>query len=616
MLQSLLSALVITPIIGLIGCLLLSKKWERSIFTVAIATLLAEAGLLTVLLYQWLSHGAAPIETSLATLYSSDHYTLSIVLLFDTLSAVFISTTLIITTLIFIFSKFYMHRDQGFKRFYDTVLLFFIGLTFIIFAGNFEVLFFGWEIIGISSVLLIAFYRDRYLPSRNALKVFTLYRIADMFLLMALLVAHHTFKGNVHFSEASQFISGHGSELTLLGFLLVITAIIKSAQFPFSYWLPRAMEGPTTSSAIFYGALSVHMGLFLLFRTYPFWENSDWVRIFIAISGLVTALVATSIARVQSSAKTQIAYASIAQIGIMFIELAAGLHWLVLIHFVSNACLRAYQLLISPSMVSYLVHDQFFNFEKPIHKINNTFSGRVRATLFVLGVKEWGMNTAMSHYVWLPLKFVGRLLAIFDNSRTQVAALILFLLATFYTANSLMSDRLIMATSTIAAFVSIACYIRAYTTKSSAVTGWNLIMLGHLFGVLFLAVASQGDWFYAVMYGVGVAVAYILGHACIAYLQSKSEHVTLGQYQGLVYKNISLSYVFLFTCLLYMAFPISPSFLAQDILLSLVQEHHPWQVILFCAMYLLAGVSIMRLYIKLFFGSHITNNDEKAFRSS
>src|SRR5262249_14503158 len=150
--------------------------------------------------------------------------------------------------------------DPGFKRFYYTVLLFFIGLSLIILAGNFEVLLLGWEFIGISSVLLIAFYRDRFLPARNALKVFSVYRIADAFLLVALWYAHHIFEKSVNFSEFSGIVSQHGDQLVLLGLFLLMAALIKSAQFPFSYWLPRAMEGPTTSSAIFYGALSVHMG--------------------------------------------------------------------------------------------------------------------------------------------------------------------------------------------------------------------------------------------------------------------------------------------------------------------------------------------------------------------
>src|SRR3990167_9121785 len=307
MLTQLLTALVLTPILGFFGTVLIPKQRERIIFTVAISTIIVELLLFLLLGYQWVSAGAVPIFTSIGSLFISDHYSFSLDFYFDMLSAVYLGTAVIMTSLIFIFSKYYLHREPGFKRFYFTILLFFIGLALIILAGNFEVLLVGWEFIGISSVLLIAFYRDRFLPARNALKVFSVYRIADAFLLAAIWYMHHIFEGSVNFSEFSELATQHNDQLAIVGLLLLAAALIKSAQFPFSYWLPRAMEGPTSSSAIFYGALSVHMGLFLLLRTYPLWDDSVLLKIAIAVVGLVTAIVASSIARVQSSIKTQIA---------------------------------------------------------------------------------------------------------------------------------------------------------------------------------------------------------------------------------------------------------------------------------------------------------------------
>jgi NADH:ubiquinone oxidoreductase subunit 5 (subunit L)/multisubunit Na+/H+ antiporter MnhA subunit len=612
MLMQLLTMLVSIPILGFVGCILMSRKWERMIFSIAMTTILLELAAFLFLGYQWLSAGAFPVSASIGSLYASPSYTFNLDFYFDKLGAVFLGMAIVMTALIFMFSKYYLHREQGFKRFYCTVLLFFMGLSLIILAGNFEVLFMGWELIGISSVLLIAFYRDRFLPSRNALKVFSVYRIADAFLLAAIWYAHHLFEKSVGFSELSSLATQHGNDIVILGLLLLMVAMIKSAQFPFSYWLPRAMEGPTTSSAIFYGALSVHMGLFLLLRTYPLWEGSIGLRITIAALGLVTAIVASSIARVQSSAKTQIAYASITQIGIMFIELAAGLQWLVLLHFVSNASLRTYQLLISPSVVSYLVHDQFFYFVPPLQKIKKTFLGKLRAPFYVLGIKEWNMNTAVSHYVWKPLKSIGRIVTFLDSTRAQAAALVFFLaLAALATVASAP-----LVISTIAAVISIVFYVRAYTTKNTARTCWNLILLGHLFGALFLALASMGNWAYLVMYGTGVLVAFIIGHVCLRYLEAKGESSALRDYHGSIYAFARLGNLFFIVSLLFMAFPISPSFLAQDILVSSISEAHAFQIVLFCLSYLLVGVSTIRLYTKVFFGPHKTNHHEIAYRSS
>ena len=615
MLTQLLTALVLIPILGFVATILIPKRRERTIFAVAISTIIVELLLFLLLGYQWLSAGAVPIFTSLGSLFISDHYTFSLDFYFDTLSAVYLGTAAIMTSLIFIFSKYYLHREPGFKRFYFTVLLFFIGLALIILAGNFEVLLVGWEFIGISSVLLIAFYRDRFLPARNALKVFSVYRIADAFLLAAIWYMHHIFEGSVNFSEFSELATQHSDQLAFVGLLLLAAALIKSAQFPFSYWLPRAMEGPTSSSAIFYGALSVHMGLFLLLRTYPLWDDSVLLKITIAVVGLVTAIVASSIARVQSSIKTQIAYASIAQIGIMFIEVAAGLHWLALLHFVSNASLRTYQLLISPSVVGYLVHDQFFYFTPPAQRIKMTFLGKIRATLYILSIKEWGMNTAVTSLFWRPLKSAGRALAFLDKRFTQVVSAALLLTIT-YIAGFAVVPSTILIISTIMAVVSIAFYIRAYATKNSARICWNLILLGNLFGALFLHLAAHENWQHMTIYNGGILIAFAIGHICLWYLESKRESTALGEYHGAIYRFNTAGHLFFVICLLFMAFPISPLFLAQETLVSQIPVKHVFQIALFCLSYLLAGVSIMRLYTKVFFGPHKTSYHEIAYKSS
>lgn len=612
----LLAGLIIVPILGFAGCIILPKKRESAIFYTVMAAMSLELALFLMLSFNLLGSGGVPVSTNLGDLYLSHHYKFSLEFYFERLSATFMGMAILMTTLVFAFSKYYMHREPGFKRFYYTVMLFLIGLSLIVLAGNFEVLLLGWEFIGISSVLLIAFYRDRFLPARNALKIFSVYRIADAFLLMAIWYAHHIFEKSIRFADLSQVTMQYGDQMVVLGLLLFAAALIKSAQFPFSYWLPRAMEGPTTSSAIFYGALSVHMGLFLMLRTHPLWDGSIELRILIAVFGIMTALVASSIARVQSSIKTQIAYASVTQIGIMFIEVAAGLYWLALIHFVCNACLRMYQLLISPSAVSYLVHDQFFYFVPPAQRIKNTPLGRLRATLYVVGIKEWNMNTAASHYIWNPLKSVGRIFAFLDTLLAQAVALMLFLAVVGTITAKAFPDGSLAVVSIIAAAVSVILYVRAYATKNSAIIAWNLIMLGHLYGALFLYLASSGNWRYLVMYGASVVIAFVAGYLCLRYLRARGESIMLREYNGSIFAFKVLGHVFFIICLLFMVFPVGPSFLARDALLSLIPEGHVAQLVLFCVAYVLAGVSIMRLYTKVFFGPYASGYHEKAYKSS
>ena len=138
-----------------------------------------------------------------------------------------------------------------------------------------------------------------------------------------------------------------------VGMLLLIAAAGKSALVPFSGWLPRAMEGPTPSSAVFYGSLSVHLGAFLLLRVSPVLEVSTTLCIVVVLLGLVSAITGAMIARVQTDVKSALAFASLTQVGIIVVEIGCGLRYIALIHIIGHACMRTLQLLRAPT----LLHD-------------------------------------------------------------------------------------------------------------------------------------------------------------------------------------------------------------------------------------------------------------------
>ena len=290
---------------------------------------------------------------------------------FDKVTAVYAFVGSLMSWLVLIFSRFYLHREPGFKRFFATILLFFASYNVVIFAGNLETLIHRLGSLGICSFLLIAFYRDRYLPVKNGMKIISLYRLGDICLILAMWMMHQLWHANITFLQLNdqpvveRHLQEHGGYGVFLAIMLLIAAAIKSAQLPFSSWLPRAMEGPTTSSAIFYGSLigpywriPVIADLSLLAKYSGDQDQHYYYRI------AATAMVASATARVQSTVKTQIAYASITQIGLMFIEVALGWHVLALIHFAGNAFLRTYQLLVSPSVLNYSIHDMMFQLRK------------------------------------------------------------------------------------------------------------------------------------------------------------------------------------------------------------------------------------------------------------
>jgi len=146
---------------------------------------------------------------------------------------------------------------------------------------------------------------------------------------------------------------------------MLVAAMGKSALVPFSGWLPRAMEGPTPSSAVFYGALSVHLGVFLLLRISPILEQSALLCGVIITIGLITAVFASLAGRVQTDVKSALAFASLTQVGIMVVEIGLGLRWLALAHLLGHACLRTLQFLRAPT----LLHDY--------HMLENALGTRV-----------------------------------------------------------------------------------------------------------------------------------------------------------------------------------------------------------------------------------------------
>ncbi|AMV22693.1 proton-conducting transporter membrane subunit [Planctomyces sp. SH-PL14] len=288
--------------------------------------------------------------------FGSDYH-FSIKFLFDRLSIPFVILTFVICGTVGAFANRYMHREPGFGRFFFLYAMFVAGMIITATSGTIETLFTGWELVGLSSALLVAFFHERVMPCRNGLRVWTVYRFADAALLLASVVLHHL-HGHGDFD---QFLSElpwpagvtalPPNWILLVGGLLLIAAAGKSALLPFSGWLPRAMEGPTPSSAVFYGALSVHLGAFLLLRMSPLLDQSPLLCVLIVLLGLLTAAFGAFAGRVQTDVKSALSFAALTQVGLIVAEIGVGLRYIALIHIIGHACLRTLQFIRAPSML-------------------------------------------------------------------------------------------------------------------------------------------------------------------------------------------------------------------------------------------------------------------------
>jgi NADH:ubiquinone oxidoreductase subunit 5 (subunit L)/multisubunit Na+/H+ antiporter MnhA subunit len=299
-------------------------------------------------------HNSVVVE--LGNWFSVGTYSFSLALLGDRLSIPLLALTVSLSGLIGSFSRRYLHRESGYFRFFLLLNLFAFGASVAFTAGSLDLLITGWELVGITSVLLIAFFQQRRQPVQNAMRVFAMYRIGDLGLLLGVFLLHHLtgtascrllFRGD----WPIQGTTLGESSATVVGLLFLLAAAAKSAQVPFSGWLPRAMEGPTPSSAIFYGAISVHLGIYLLLRSEAMVLASPIVLGAVIAVGLITAVHATLSARASSDAKTSLAYAALAQLGLIFVEIGLGWTWLALMHVVGHAAVRTLQFLRAPSML-------------------------------------------------------------------------------------------------------------------------------------------------------------------------------------------------------------------------------------------------------------------------
>ena len=441
--EFLISILVIAPILTLLAGFCFPNHCERPIFLSAISGIGLNLLVALALLVLWLQGGKVDILLKGPVLYHARETEFALTFFLDGYGLAYILLSTFLTGIIVLFSRTYLHREKGFKRFFNILKFFYCGLMVILLSGNLEILFVGWEIIGVTSFFLISFYRERYLPVKNAVKVVSLYRVADISMLLGIWVCHHYFGRSLDFSEldgihsAQPHILAHGFYEFFIPATFLLAAMVKSAQVPFSSWLPRAMEGPTTSSAIFYASLSVHIGVFLLIRTSPLWEDNLVFSFLVGGVGAVTCIATSLIGRVQSTIKTQIAYSSVAQIGLMFIEVAMGFYNLAVIHFVCNALFRSHQLLVSPSVLNYQIHNQFFNFSRPAPQGTAGVWNKIKLSFFSLGLQEFRLDRFMFHGLWQPLKKAGNFFKFMGTQSTYILALPPFLIGAWFRRSSI-----------------------------------------------------------------------------------------------------------------------------------------------------------------------------------
>ncbi|TAF31672.1 MAG: hypothetical protein EAZ57_11130 [Cytophagales bacterium] len=620
----LIISFVFLPLAGCLLLLFFNEKAETLIANTALyAVGLTFFSLLAFVVYWGLSEKFIPLNIKELVLYESESYIFLIDFYMDFAAVTYLLVGAFLTFLIIRYSHYYMHLEPGYKRFFTVILFFYTSYNFTVLAGNFETLFAGWEMLGISSFLLVSFYRERYLPVRNAVKVFSIYRIGDVGIILAMWASHHFWHENITFSRLSdtafvnEHIAQHNLEALFIAICILVAASAKSAQFPFSSWVARAMEGPTPSSAIFYGSLSIHFGVYLLIRTMPFWEQQTIARILIGAVGLITAIVGYQTARVQPTIKTQIAYASVAQIGLMFIEIALGFKTLALLHLVGNAFLRTYQLLVSPSVVSYLIREQFYHFVKRNDHQAFIFGKKFHYALYLLSLREFYLDFLMTSYIFRPFKKIGSQLNFITYRNVFFYFVPSYLLGwVFWFYKSALPLALLPFIPIGLGLIALLVIMRAFSERRYPVHAWLLVILGHFWIALAVIYNETFTAKELIWYLSGVVLSGFFGWLCLVYLRKReSPYFNLYQYQGHSKEYPYLTWVFLACNLGLMGFPITTTFIGEDLIFGHV--HQEQLVLAFClaSSYVIGGIALIRIFARLFLGIHAKTHQEAPLQS-
>jgi NADH:ubiquinone oxidoreductase subunit 5 (subunit L)/multisubunit Na+/H+ antiporter MnhA subunit len=249
------------------------------------------------------------------------------------------------------FSVNYMHREAGFHRWFFTLSLFAAAMLLLVLSANAVFTFIGWEIAGVCSYWLIAYAYDRPIAAHNATRVFVTNRIGDGGFLLAIGLAFSWLESADWAAINSGAVDLEQADATRLALCFALAAFAKSAQIPFSPWLARAMEGPTPSSALFYGGVMIHAGVFLLIQLQGLFQQAPLAMTVLVAVGALTTLYSVFVGLTQTDIKSAHSFAISAQLGLMFVECGLGFWQLASWHLAAHAVVRCYLLLTSPSIL-------------------------------------------------------------------------------------------------------------------------------------------------------------------------------------------------------------------------------------------------------------------------
>jgi len=358
--QLMLLAVLFLPLIGFLLTGLVGRRLGERPWIISISAVLISAALATILAFSALT-SADPVRYGF-TLYTwipVGDLQVDFGFLFDNLTAVMLIVVTWIGSLVHIYSIGYMEHDESKWRFFAYLNLFMFSMLLLVMADSYLVIFAAWELVGLSSYLLIGFWYKRRAPALASKKAFLVNRVADHGFLVGIMGVF-LITGTMNVLQSFELMPWSETEwwiVDIVILLLFVGAAGKSAQFPFHVWLPDAMEGPTPVSALIHAATMVNAGVYFIARTSPIFALAPETMLLVASIGIFTAILAASIALTQKDIKKVLAYSTLSQLGYMFAALGVGAWVAAIFHLMAHGFTKGLLFLGSGSVI-HAVHEE------------------------------------------------------------------------------------------------------------------------------------------------------------------------------------------------------------------------------------------------------------------
>jgi len=351
----------------LLGSLLIGFTFkalpDRAAGLIGIAAIVASfaCGIGALLALQSEPESARHAASSLWTYAAAGDFEIDLGIYLDPLSVFMVLVVTGVSSLIHIYSFSYMQSDRGYHRFFSYLNFFVFSMLVLVLAGNFIMLIVGWALVGFASYALISYWYRRNTATKAGMKAFVINVVGDIGLYLAAILIFKQVGavdyGTV-FEQAPEAFKTNEWSIVAICLCLLIGAFAKSAQMPFHTWLADAMEGPTPVSSLIHAATMVTAGVYLIARCHPLFELAPTAADVAALVGLVTLLIAGTIALAVTDLKRIIAYSTMSQIGYMFVGVGIGAYSAGLFHLMTHAFFKALLFMAAGSVIAAMANVQ------------------------------------------------------------------------------------------------------------------------------------------------------------------------------------------------------------------------------------------------------------------